>query len=1444
MSSSNWQKIEEIFDEAADLPRGEQENFLNKVCGGDDGLRREVEALLAADEQSDDFIESPIIASHTLAGFLPDNIEDSIPPHFLGKRVGAYELVRELGRGGMGAVFLARRADAEFRKEVAVKLVKRGMDTDFILKRFRNERQILAHLDHPNIARLLDGGTSADGLPYFVMEYVEGLPVHQYCDARGLSANERLTLFQSICAAVGYAHQHQIIHRDLKPNNILVTRDGTPKLLDFGIAKILNPELASETLAPTLTGMRLMTPEYASPEQIRGDELTPASDIYSLGVLLFEILTGQRPYKLPSRAPHEVARAICEDAPLRLSDAGRKVPSLKSQVSSQDGSDKSLNDKKPKQKLGAWDLGLGTNRDEACEDLENILLKSLSKSPQRRYATAEAFAEDIQKYLDGLPVSAPAPLINTGESFENSFIRSESLAVLPFRTIQIRETADSGDYLSLGLTDSLITRLSRLKTISVRPTSSVLHYSNYDSLEPNAAGRELSVTHVLDGRIQQIGKRVRVTAQLIKIGNNETVWAGQFDEESDDILILQDSISAQVAQALVKELTGEEQIEVGKRGTDNPKAYEAYLRGRYHWHSYTVEGLAKALVAFYEAIALDPNFALAYSGVADYYNFLSVFGVMSPEESFPAAKEAATKAIELDANLAEAYTSLGIATMGYEWDFARAEKLFKRALELNPNYAEGRIWYSHLLGATGRHDLAVREMRRAETLNPQSISLLASDALCLRNARRYEEGADKLRRALVLQPNYPTALQGFNWFVPFLKNYDEAENACRLAVEVTQRQNLPLYALGYTLAVVGKTVEAREIIAELNERRRKQYVPPIYFVLIHTALDEPDEAFRWLEQCAAERDFWLIWLPIDPRFDALRDDARYAEFVKKIAPLKSTEEAEAEEAIHQSHIATKILPAAKAQTPPRIEEKIEEKAIENFAPSPHRRVWLYAAAGVLICAFLAIALLLNLNLRANYRDSQTDWNLTFGTTGATKNPGRAAAISPPTIAILPFAPDEAGETEESLSVSLAQVFTDKLGQIRRLSAVPASFADNRVQTPDARLEAGRELGADYILHGSLRRQADRIQIAAALVAVGDGSILWEETFVEPLADLPKLQISIPDKILRALKIELSPDERRQFEKTYTTSGEAYQLYLSGRYQMTWRTSEGIHRAIKIFAAARDKDPNFALAYAGLADAYALLNLYEIPPPSDAYDKAKENALKALTIDSTLAETHASLAYVLFNHDGNAVAAETNYRRAIELNPSYPRSFHCFALMLSATGKHEEAIEKIKTAQRLTPRSAIVHAAAALVYFYAQNYQEAKLACGKSLELNPKFVPAYKNLRVIYTALGDYEKVLAAYKNERLYSNDTDETNPNWLMITAQVEAVGGKREDALKSLKRAVGEPSVKNNPIAYSYEIAAAYALLGEREKAAEWLKIAEKSRANNYNFAAVDGRFERIRN
>src|SRR6184192_1220499 len=310
----HWEKVQALFEQALELPETERAKFLEQKCIGDDALRREVESLLDSHASAGAFIDERSL-------FFSEedfqNGDEAVPP---GQLIGAYRIVREIGRGGMGTVYLAERADEQYKKQVAIKLIKRGMDTDSVLRHFRNERQILAGFDHPNIARLFDGGTTKDGLPYFVMEYIEGVPINQYCSAHGLSVVERLKLIREACAAVSYAHRHTVIHRDIKMSNILVTSEGIPKLLDFGIAKILTPGAGAEALM-TMTSLRPMTPEYASPEQVRGEPVTTASDVYSLGVVLYELLTGRSPYRFTSRAPRDVERAITEQEPMRPSTA-------------------------------------------------------------------------------------------------------------------------------------------------------------------------------------------------------------------------------------------------------------------------------------------------------------------------------------------------------------------------------------------------------------------------------------------------------------------------------------------------------------------------------------------------------------------------------------------------------------------------------------------------------------------------------------------------------------------------------------------------------------------------------------------------------------------------------------------------------------------------------------------------------------------------------------------------------------------------------------------------------------------------------------------------------------------------------------------------------------------------------------------------------------------
>jgi serine/threonine protein kinase len=390
-----WHEIKDKLDAILNLAPEQRPAYLEQVSAADPELRRELESLIASHEQAGtDFLNVP--PPQAADPSAPDDLDQDHRDPMIGRRLGTYEIVEQIGAGGMGEVYRAIRADDQYRKQVAIKLVRAGQNSDFVIRRFKNERQILATLDHPNIARLLDGGTTEEGIPYFVMELIEGQPITEYCDSRNLPIAERLKLFAAVCSAVQYAHQRLIVHRDIKPGNILVTHEGTPKLLDFGIAKIVDTE--SETGPVTLTIFRVLTPGYASPEQVKGEPITTASDVYSLGVVLYELLTGQHPYSAPGYTPHQIARAVCDVNPEKPSTVVRRTessPSAGGQPPARSATtialDESSADKLSKRLSG---------------DLDNIVLMALRKEPERRYASVDKFAEDLRRHLANLPVFA------------------------------------------------------------------------------------------------------------------------------------------------------------------------------------------------------------------------------------------------------------------------------------------------------------------------------------------------------------------------------------------------------------------------------------------------------------------------------------------------------------------------------------------------------------------------------------------------------------------------------------------------------------------------------------------------------------------------------------------------------------------------------------------------------------------------------------------------------------------------------------------------------------------------------------------------------------------------------------------------------------------------------------------------------------------------------
>jgi serine/threonine protein kinase/Flp pilus assembly protein TadD len=774
---------------------------------GDEELRREVLSLLDSHEEAGDFLEPTA------------EVEDSAPakenepePDLAGVRLGAYKLVREIGHGGMGAVYLAVRADNEFDKHVAIKLIRRGMESEFSVRRFRAERQILARLEHPHIARLLDGGTTSGGFPYFVMEFVGGEPLLDHCRSRQVSVRQRVEIFLKACSAVEYAHRRMIVHRDLKPGNILVTDDGTPKLLDFGIAKIVDPESPDLVGEVTMSGYRLITPAYASPEQVRGEPATSRSDIYALGIVLWELVTGSRLLEIPPTA-----------------------------------------DENEMQLLG---------------NLHRVVLKSASPNPDDRYDSVAAFACDLEGALAGVELS-------TGGTASRQTPPHGSIAVLPFQLLGMDATEN---YLGLGIADALIMRLSNVGRIAVRPTGAVIQLAGAGARE---AGRALDVRFVLDGLVQKVGGRVRVTVQLVECEAQTPVWADGFDAELEDLLRVENSISEQVAQALIPQLTGEERENLARSGTSSAKAHEAYLRGRWYWNKHTEEALPQSLVLFSEAIAEDPRYGRAYAGIADYHTALGARGVLVPQEAFGAAIEAADNAIALDPTLAEAHASRGFALWARDRDYELAAHHLQLAITLNPEYALAHDWAGLMNSARGKTEAALASIERARRLDPNSL-LYASDlALCQYAARRYD-----LAVACFQAPtDFSSAINGSVLALSLMARGEAAqarEAALRFA-DVTGRNPLALGVLAQTAAASADRAQARSLLDELQVKSRDYYVSGIALALANLACGRKDEALGQLERAWVDREWWTEWLKLMPVWDSLREQPRFVRLIENQA---------------------------------------------------------------------------------------------------------------------------------------------------------------------------------------------------------------------------------------------------------------------------------------------------------------------------------------------------------------------------------------------------------------------------------------------------------------------------------------------------------------------------------------------------------------------------------
>jgi DNA-binding winged helix-turn-helix (wHTH) protein/TolB-like protein/Flp pilus assembly protein TadD len=460
--------------------------------------------------------------------------------------------------------------------------------------------------------------------------------------------------------------------------------------------------------------------------------------------------------------------------------------------------------------------------------------------------------------------------------------RVRSIAVLPFKSLN-PDAADD-DYLGLGMADTLITRLGSVGQVIVRPTNSIRMYT-LPGRDPLQAGRELGVESVLEGSIQRAGQRVRVTAQLLRVRDGKSLWADSFDEPLTDIFSMQDRVSERVISALALELTGSEQRLLVKRYTDNPEAYQAYLKGRYYWNKRTNEGFNRAIEFFNDAVKKDPAYALAYVGLADCYNMLGEYGMVLPGDSFPKARAAAAKALDLDEQLADAHNSLALVQLNYDWDFPAAEKEFKRALELNPNYATAHQWYAEYLMINGRFDESLVEMRRAQDLDPLSLIINTGVGYVFYHARRYDEAIEQLRRTVDMDNTFLPAL---SYLAMAYEQKGMHEEAIREYRKVTNLMgDLGLVGLAHAYAIAGKTDDARATLELIKKYSARNRVPPENLALIYTGLGDRELALTWLDNACKQRSSWMLHLKTDPRFDSLRSDPRFDAIVKCVYPRQA-----------------------------------------------------------------------------------------------------------------------------------------------------------------------------------------------------------------------------------------------------------------------------------------------------------------------------------------------------------------------------------------------------------------------------------------------------------------------------------------------------------------------------------------------------------------------------
>ena len=848
MTPERWQQVERLFHSALELEPGERAAFLTEECADDVMLREEVEYLISSHEQPGSFMDSPAYAGAA------ERRRDERIAALVGQKIGPYEILSFLGEGGMGEVYLA--LDNRLGRKIALKLLPLHFTQEKArVLRFQQEARAASALNHPNILTIYEIG-ELNGLHFIATEFIEGETLRRRIVSRRIRLSEALDVAKQVASALAAAHTAAIVHRDIKPENIMLRRDGYVKVLDFGLVKLTehdNKGSEASTLVHTDEGMVMGTVAYMSPEQARGLEVDARTDIYSLGVVLYEMVAGRTPFVGETKS--DVIADILKTEPVPLSDFNQEV----------------------------------------TVELEEIVSRMLKKDREERPQSAEdlfVHLRHLQKRLEleteverefGAPHTAGPKAVQAGTQRAGAAAttsKSEarnSIAVLPFANLSGEL---ENEYFCDGLAEELLNTLAKIEDLKVAARTSAFSFRGKNA-NVNEIGRALGVQTVLEGSVRKSGNRLRITLQLVNTADGYHLWSERYDREMQDIFDVQEEITLAVVSALKVKLFGVEKAAVLKRYTDNTEAYQLYLKGCYFHDKFTEDGFKKSIECFRQAIDMDPNYAQAYAGLAGCYTVLGLMYAPS-KEAYPRAKEAALKALELDNTLAEAHCALASVKLFYDWDWPTAKREIQVAIQLNSNYADAHILYCYYLMVKGQLQECITEVKLAQELNPLSRFINTALVWALYLARQYDQAEEQCLKTIELDPDFPPlrTLLGRAYLMKGM--YHEAITEFEKELNLSGAEVLT--NIGHAHAMSGNRDEAQSALDELKRLfvQSELNIDPALLAIVYAGLDERDQALEWLHKAYEYRSQNMLWLKVEPVWDGLRSDSRFIDLLRRM----------------------------------------------------------------------------------------------------------------------------------------------------------------------------------------------------------------------------------------------------------------------------------------------------------------------------------------------------------------------------------------------------------------------------------------------------------------------------------------------------------------------------------------------------------------------------------